>query len=388
MAAAPEPAPISGRDAHAAASHLLLLLIAPFLVLPAYWSGAWPAAVAFVLAWTLAAPGHRFCVVISPEGILFERRWLGLLYHRSRWPLHAEVGVVDGLDFDAQGVYLVADDRDYEVFGPLRDEAAMRAIADRLDEALDRARAEAARIAGPQRRFLHPWLAARAGAFDLRRARRSPCGRIVEVPTRAPLTLGGVALPAGSAVLLNDDRYLDPAAPDTLRGVVLAGPALLPGLGREVRAGARLGFRGFGQPPSSVRGGFEGVVVLDGLPLDGEESIGMDRSGRVTGGVLARSHRLGRWEVPAGSRLWWTEAMRPLPARWTVTLAAPLELSELQLEAGDWLDLDQSFALTGVYLQRDRTIGGVRLRGGVMSAPARPDGRIDLRAARKAGLVL
>jgi hypothetical protein len=91
--------------------------------------------------------------------------------------------------------------------------------------------------------------------------------------------------------------------------------------------------------------------------------------------------------VPAGSRLWWTEVIGPLPGRWTVTLSAPLELPELQLTAGDWLDLDRSFTLTGVYLQRDRMIGGVRLRGGIMSAPARPDGRIDLRAARKAGLI-
>jgi hypothetical protein len=221
-------------------------------------------------------------------------------------------------------------------------------------------------------------------------AERAPNGRLLRLRATGPVTLGTLRLPPGTLLHFATRDFIDPRRDDVLSEAELSSP--IPLLGSHTRTGARLRFDLDGTLVA-VREAFDGQLLPPGLPVpnlpvEGRAVIGFDREGRVTGFTLAEDRVLGGHRVRAGAEFSLSSRLGRLPAAWRCWLAAPLPLPELTLQARDACTLSADLGrMLSVSPRADVELGEVRVRTGLGPVPLTPEGRVDLKACRKAGLL-
>jgi len=358
------------------------------LVLPL----AWGSALLVLMGLTLLSVGCRYTVHVSPSGIRLRiyRGWFFPIYRRE-YLLDCDIDLYQSFSADApEGICIrepypdVGLETESECFACLLHTKRIEALQEDLAIALERCR-DAVRSAKTNHALRHRWLGPQIAALDLDRAKRDENGRIRAVISKAHLTLGGIKIPRGSTFLFNEARFLDPRRDDRLWKVILGDNTQIAGL--EARRGGSLIFDPSARL-SSVRGAFSEEIEVEGNLVDGRDIIAFDENGKLQSFTLARRGYAGGYPIPQGSRLTRWRKDKILPERWTCWLGGPLELPEVNLAAGESIELSSDGKqITGFSPRKDIKIGALTLKSGIMSIPLKNDGRVDLAKCRKMGLV-
>jgi len=390
-----ERAVFTGRDVTSTVVSVATTLILAAVVIPAARLGPfrvpWPwLLAAAALALTVAATGHRYRLVLSPDGIELAVLWAWVVpASRQRWLLDADIDLYESLEATSPEGICVESRRGpnpdaSSCFGPGR-EPAIRAFHAAARAALERLRAAAPPC---PRELRHPVLGPQAAALDVAGASRYPGGRLREIASVGPVTLDALVVPAGSRFRFNGEHFLDPRRDDRLVDIELGAPILLHG--RETIPGAVIHLEGDGAGPVvAARGAFPREVEIHGRPVRGDETVGFTRAGALDAFTLAREATFGGFTLPAGSKLFhWGGAGKWLPPSWECTLGGPLPLPETTLVAGESCKLSTDLTrLIAISPRQDLVLPAGRVRAGVMSIPVHADGRVDVRACRKIGLL-
>jgi hypothetical protein len=261
----------------------------------------------------------------------------------------------------------------------------MSSLRERIEVAIEEARKRAPVL--PKELRLS-WLSASSAAWDELPV-RGPSGRIVQVKASAPARIGCVDVPAGTVLAMNARSscgYVDPRRDDELDHATVPVPCHVRELGLTSRAGAELRFDDSARINGTLRG-FDGVVTIDGLPLDGDARIAWDNDrGYVTSGTLATSLERGGFAIPARSQAsLWPVFGKTGAALRAFELAAEVALPEVVVRAQESLHFERGGRLAEIRLRRDVVLDDEVLRGAVI--PVLADGRIDRKTCRRRGLL-
>jgi hypothetical protein len=353
-----------------------------------------PWAIPVLVFFTVLACGCRYVVRLSPDGIRLTvyRMWFVPAYRR-KYLLDADIDLYHTPTGEAPVGLCIRDpypdaglEVESECFAKHWNRKRLLALCEELEDALDALRAAVPKNAPELGVVRHPWLGPHGAAFDVARAARDARGRIKTVASRAPIMFGGIVIPPGSMWFFNDERFLDPRRPDRLMKVVLGTETIIAGL--TARSGGSLMFDPGGRL-SSLRGAFGPEVEVQGTLVDGREIIAFGEDGKLSTFTLARVGRVGGHVIPERSRFMRWPGDKGVPARWTCWLGGPLALPDVELLAGDTIEISiDGKTVTGISPRRNVTVGGVVLRSGIIPIPLGKDDRIDLARCEKIGLVL
>jgi hypothetical protein len=353
-----------------------------WLMLP---SAATPYVLAIVAVATLAFATSRYELRISVDGIecLFLCGWV-VPVKRLRYLLDASIDVYESLEATKpEGVYVQPvrswmDEEDSPCFGPSFSEAAMETLRKRANEAIQRARESLPPTPLELRCAL---LEKDAAKLDVRGAKRDWQNRIREVKVLDEVTIDELRLPSGTVLQFNGADYLDPRRHDLLMAAVTKKPLRLP-IGIELPADTWISLTPSGK--ISALHGSLGLVRIDGFPIDGNATIGLEADGHVHFFTLGADLELGGWALAAGTTFSTFPKMFDRGPTWYCTLSEGLRLPQLELRPRDSVLFDKaSQKLVQIYPSGEHVVDGARLSSGPV--PVHPDGRIDKRRARKSG---
>lgn len=369
---------------------LLVILAALSVHAPAWLIAVIAAAAVFAV---LLSIGCRYRLAIGKNGIdLSQIRVWYLPTHRAHWLLDADIELYESWEAASpEGICIAArrepGGSDSECFGPQGEEQIRALYAAAVDSL---ARFRAAVLACPPT-LRHRLLGPQVAALDIAGAARNPAHRLRQVTCVAPVRLGVLTIPAGSRLHLNGDEFLDPRRDDRLLKIELGAPLSVHGLIAQPGAELTLADDGAG-PVVYTKNAFAREITIEGLSVRGDEFIGFGTDGALEGFTLARGATFAGFEVPAGSRFHrFGKWAKGLPTAWTCTLGGPLKLPEATLTEGESCEFSLNFArLVAISPRRDLALndGQVQVRGGVLSIPVAPDGRVDVNACRKKSLLV
>ncbi len=342
---------------------------------------ALPGFLVLVCVTVLAAIGERYELTISTRGIdvTVSSLWL-VPRKRHHFALDAEVELhwpmgsasPDGLCVRAPWGW---GEPESGCFGPHFGQARVVRVREIANEAIGRMRSATSQEPHELRFDRVPEL---ADALDPAGQERWPVtGRIKSARLSREFATGGVTLPAGTTVELNDDSWIDPRRPDRLRGAIVGAPTTIPLLGgRLVEAGARLGFGEDGRC-SSVRDAFREPTRMGRVVVHPTKALHWNAMGDLLGFVLGEALEVGGVTIPTGSRFSnWDSVSFP---EWYVNLAGAVSLPQLTVGALDTLRVSRDLSrVVSVGTREDVVVEGVTLKGDIVQLRLDEELQIDL----------
>ncbi|PRQ07275.1 hypothetical protein [Enhygromyxa salina] len=350
-------------------------------VAPPLWSWWLVGPIAAVVI--AAGTGSRYRVSVDDSGVhvVLRRLWV-VPVKRLRYRLDASVELYLGSDLRPIGLcvqpYSCTPEFTATCFRGGRPVPELERIRGEIEAAIVRARA---RVEVEQRQLQGP-LAALASALEIDELARGPGQRFLRATSVAPFELGGVQIPTGSTVELNDaDTWLDPRRDDQLRGISVSRPTFVPPLGRELPAGTRLIFdEALSHVALLV---VSGEIDVDGFCCSGEWGLSFTPDGALRSFTLA-----GPWTTPTC-----TLPVDVLVRRtrredgthgWRVILNCALSLPGVGLRNGDRLYLAADGSLVSFFRSGGSIrVGDQELECGVVAIPLSAAGHVDLVACRE-----
>jgi hypothetical protein len=339
----------------------------------------------------LLAVGARWRVVVDGDGLVFSRlsAWV-VPVRREKHLLDVTIDLYEAWeDAEPSGICVrrrPGERGSEECFGPARD-VAMGVLRARIYRAIHAARA----IAPPLPKVLRvPWL--QGAALDPLLVRGASSSRITQARTTRAVKAARATLPAGTVLALNTyeaKEYVDPRRQDVIDHATVPAFVFLPEVGLTAWPGAELHFDALGRVRATKRA-FDGVVQLGGFPLDGKAWIAWDEAtGELRTATLGEAAKVGGFTLPMGTTLTrWPLAGRG--GRWDLafSLAGEVTLPELTLRPGEHMHFSRSGALVEIRIDRDVPLGeGKMLRSHRLPVSVHPDGRIDRKTCRRAGML-
>jgi hypothetical protein len=338
----------------------------------------------------LAAIGERYKLTISTGGIDVTLYSLGLVPRkRHHFPLDAEVDLYWPLgSASPEGLCVHAPwgwgERETDCFGPSFRQARIVRVREIANEAIGHMRSAMWHEPHELRVDRIPEL---ADALDPAGQERWPVtGRLKSARLSREFATGGVTLPAGTTVELNEDSWLDPRRPDRLRGAIVSAPTTIPLVGgHRVEAGARLWFGENGQC-SSVSNAFSKPTRMGRFVVHPTKGLRWNTAGELLGFALGADVEVGGVTIPTGSRFsnWDLVSLR----EWYVNPAGAVSLPQLTVGALDTLRVSRDLTrVVAVGTRRDVVVDGVTLKGDIVQFPLDDELRIDVAWCQRAGLV-
>ncbi len=275
--------------------------------------------------------GRRYRCTISPSGIRLVRyAFFVVPLQRDEFLLDAEIRLYEpwectspqGLEIGRSGC-----------FGPYSSESTQRALLEEMRGALEAARRAAP---SPPDHLRCPQLEEQIPR--LRITERTPQGIIKRAVAEQPLDIHGIGIPEGSELVFNRDPFergwRDPRRDDELSHIECSDEVTLP-TGHTVQPGAHLWIANY--PYSfSLQNGFEGVVELDGLRIDGNAHITFHADGTLKSYTLSEDVDVDGVTIPSNSAVWHLPDW-PLRPQISITLGAPTFVRGRRFRKGDLL---------------------------------------------------
>ncbi|WP_394831577.1 hypothetical protein LVJ94_34195 [Pendulispora rubella] len=340
-----------------------------------------------VLAAVAASAATRYRLRISSDGIEWSvfLAWI-LPIERRRYLLDAKIDIYWSLEATkpegvcVRPVRIGADEEESSCFGQSFSQPAIASLYECANDAIQQVR----NLLPPAPFEVRcPLLAENATKLDVRGAKRNWQGRLLEAKVVSDLAIGKLLLPSGTLLLFNGEEYLDPRRQDLLVAAVAKRSLRLP-IGISVSSNTRITFTPLGKI-NSVHGAL-GAIVLDGFPIDGNETIGLDADGRVSSFTLGAATQLGGLTLVAGTEFSTWSKVFDRRTTWCCTIRGALPLPDLVLGPGDSVVFDKaSKLLVQIWPKGERVLGSERLSAGLVAVHA--DGRIDRKRARKTGIL-
>lgn len=320
---------------------------------------------------------QRQLLRLDAAGFSLERWALGMLPARPlRTFLDWHLSGYEALEDDGpQGLCLTPPygfgEQETDCFGCHR--ADLIAAVLREAQALLAALRASAPAPGPPRVPAHPAL---LGALSAHARTFTAQGRLASAQLARPFWVGAVSLAERSTVGFVTHPFVDPRREDVLASVELAAPARLPHGGLTAPGGAKVFF--------SPEAHLLGASAVEPFVHRGVRALGplsWSARGALRGFALGQPLTVGPLTLPEGTNLsrWVVDDAWYASAELTHPEAGPLSACVLSSDLK---------ALQAVSAAKDLLLPEGRLRAGVMPWPLRSDGRLDLRACRRSGLLL
>lgn len=333
--------------------------------------------------------GARWKVTISPGGVTLERWRFWVIPRPTKhflldmsfghyWPF--ESARPEGISIDDYSVY------NHDLcFGP-RGSAALDDLLESLNQSLTRARqalsdaeqSEQAKPAFPFDEHDFDWNTAEWSTT------KSGPGRLKKIRSTAKILVSeNLEIPGDSVFEFNqllsqqNTAWMDPRRPDILDAITLSAPVQIPDLQPPAAPGTILRFS-HGEL-MSVEDGEDQVFTWGTYQLDGGEPIKF-RDGRPSGFKLAGSLEISGHTIAAGSYM-----ERYFIGDWRFELSEAVTLPQFTLEAGEHLHWNDR-RLTHATLNRDLPLGKKNIKARSLIF-LKSNGRVDLRACKKAGVL-